>query len=66
MKIALIESSVAVTVLSKKRSRNLILQMQRIWTRFRRTKNDSLWRLRLSGVRGPGKMATSTATLMWS
>src|SRR5712664_953171 len=48
------ESSVAVTVLTKERSRNLIHQKQRIWTIFRRTKNDSLWRLRLSSVRGPG------------
>src|SRR6202166_5288385 len=48
------ESSVAVTVLTKERSRNLIHQKQRIWTIFRRTKDDSLWRLRLSSVRGPG------------
>src|SRR5580700_11235753 len=48
------ESFVAVTVLPEERSRNLIHQKQRFWTIFRRTKNDSLRRLRLSSVRGPG------------
>jgi hypothetical protein len=44
------ETSVAVIVLTEERSRNLIHQKQRIRTIFRRTKNDSLWRLRLSSV----------------
>jgi hypothetical protein len=34
------ESAVTVTVLIKERSRNLIHQKQRIWTIFRRAKND--------------------------
>src|ERR1700674_3947774 len=49
------ESAVTATVLTKERSRNLIHQKQRIWTIFRRTKDDSLWRLRLSSVLAPGR-----------